>query len=114
MPVNVICKWLFTENVHSFVPYVTHLFQTSLKHGVVRLAWKEVYICPIYKGGKRSSPSNYILGSLTIILSKLMKHIVCTSMWKHIEQNNLMTNCQHGFRRKYNTTRHILHATYKA
>jgi hypothetical protein len=35
-------------------------------------------------------------------------------MWKHIDDNNLMSDKQYGFRKKFNTTTQLLHVTYKA
>lgn len=59
-------------------------------------------------------PENYRPISLTSILSKTLEHIICSSMWKHIDTYDLLTNCQHGFRKKFNTTTQLLHVTYKA
>jgi hypothetical protein len=104
----------FEANVTNFVRYITRMFEISLQKGEIPSVWKEAYICPIYKGGNRSSPSNYRPVSLTCILSKTLEHVVCSSMWKHIEENNLLSNYQHGFRKSLNTTTQLLHVTYKA
>jgi hypothetical protein len=104
----------FAENVPWFVSCITHIFQTSLSQGRVPLEWKKALVCPIFKGGSRTSPNNYRPVSLTCILSKTLEHIVATEMWNHIEDNNIMSNNQHGFRKRYNTTTQLLHVTYKA
>ena len=39
--------------------------------------------------------------SLTSVLSKLLEHIVCRSVVQHLEENDILTSRNHGFRSGY-------------
>ena len=47
------------EIASEIVVPLTNLFNYSLKHKVVPLAWKRSHITPVYKGGAPDDPSNY-------------------------------------------------------
>ena len=38
--------------------------------------------------------------SLTSIACKIMEHIVCSSIHRHLEANSILTDAQHGFRKR--------------
>ena len=56
----------------------------------------------LYKqGGKDSSKAeNYRRASLATITCKLLEHIVHSNIFTHLNRYNLLTNAQHGFRKK--------------
>lgn len=81
-------------------PAVTLLFQKTLNLGQTPVDWKHAFVCPIYKKGARHDPSNYRPVSLTCILCKQMEHIVVSNLMKHLENNKILSECQHGFRSK--------------
>ena len=56
-----------------------------------------MYVVPILKKGKRSLASNYRPLSLTSVTSKILEHIICHHIWKHLEDHNVLSNFQHGF-----------------
>ena len=49
---------------------------------------------------KKKSPSNYMPISLTSIVCKTLEHVIHSSVISHFELNNILTDCQHGFRRR--------------
>ena len=57
-------------------------------------------VVPIYKKGECSNPSNYRPVSLTCIICKLFEHIIASHIMQHLEDNNILYDLQHGFRRK--------------
>ena len=77
---------------------LTRIFKKSLKERRVPKDWKHALVAPIYKKGARYESANYRPISLTCICSKLMEHIICSSMMKHAKENNILYNMQHGFR----------------
>ncbi|KAI8512059.1 hypothetical protein Bbelb_111590 [Branchiostoma belcheri] len=79
-------------------PFLQVIFQKSLDTGAVPEAWKEANIAPIYKKGNRLDPANYRPISLTCICSKIMEHIIASSMMSHFDTNNILYDLQHGFR----------------
>ena len=90
---------LLKELATELAPIFTLLFQSSLNLGVIPDDWRRADITPIYKKGDRSKPENYRPISLTSISCKLLEHIICSSVMKHLETNNLLSNSQHGFRK---------------
>jgi hypothetical protein len=80
-------------------PTLTTFFQASINQGKIPEEWKTANVVPIYKKGDRSSAANYRPVSLTSVCCKTLEHIICSSIMKHLEQNNILTDAQHGFRK---------------
>ena len=81
-------------------PMLTLLFQASLDQGTVPADWKQAHVVPIYKKGDKASPENYRPVSLTSVCCKVLEHIVFSSIINYMEDNNFLTDVQHGFRRQ--------------
>jgi hypothetical protein len=77
---------------------LTCIFNKSLKECCVPSDWRHANVAPIFKKGQKYDPANYRPISLTCIASKLMEHIICSSMMKHASRNNIFYSLQHGFR----------------
>ena len=71
----------------------THTHTTSPSH---RFLWLRQGI----KKGQKYDPANYRPISLTCITSKLMEHIICSSVMSFATANNIFYALQHGFRSK--------------
>ena len=74
-----------TDEMHPFVlnkcPQVfswifSLLFKKSFKEGKIPQKWKEANICPLYKKGSKSDPSNYRPVSLSAVPCKIMEKII--------------------------------------
>ena len=74
------------------------LFQSFLASGKLPGKLKEGKICPIHKGGSRADAKNYRPISLTSHISKVMERIIRKKLIMFLEENNLLTDTQHGFR----------------
>lgn len=55
-------------------------------------------ICPVFKGGSRGIPKNYRPVALTSLIVKMFERVVRKALVRHLEENNLLLNGQHGFR----------------
>lgn len=75
------------------------LFQASIDQGKVPDDWKAANVTPIFKKGDRNKPENYRPVSITSISCKLLEHIICSNIMRHLDQNDILTEAQHGFRR---------------
>ena len=69
----------------------------SLNTGELPSDWLKANICPVFKKGNRSSPSNYRPISLTSSCCKVLEHIIFHSIMDHIQLNNILIDNQHGF-----------------
>ena len=91
-----------------FAPPLTALYNKSLEEGTVPAEWRHALVTPVYKKGDKHNPSNYHPVSLTVVCCKLLEHIVCYHVLTHLEENNLLTTLQHGFRRGHNCETQLL------
>jgi ribonuclease P/MRP protein subunit RPP40 len=78
---------------------VCMIFKQSLAEASVPADWKEANVCPIYKTGGKGKASNYRPVSLTCQLCKVFESIVRDEMVLYLENNKLIHDSQHGFRK---------------
>nr|VZI48851.1 unnamed protein product [Spirometra erinaceieuropaei] len=74
------------------------LFQASFEAGGLPADWKSARITPLHKGGSKASANNYRPISLTSICCKLMEKIIKRELMRFLEQHNLLSDAQQGFR----------------
>ena len=94
-----------------FVPIVEVIFNRSYQEGIVPKLMKIVNITPLHKADDKTLPENYRPVSLTPILAKMMEKIVKEHMDKHIEEQMIMSEMQHGFRKLKSTSTNLLQFT---
>ena len=94
--------YLLRELSHELAPILASLFQQSLDQGQLPNDWIKANVVPILKKGKRSLASNYRPLSLTSVTSKILEHIICHHIWKHLKDHNVLSNFQHGFCKQRN------------
>ena len=93
-------------------PCLSLVFVASLHQGVVPQDWKLALVTPLFKKGSKSELSNYRPISLTCICSKLLEHIIHTSVMTHLTDYNILSNAQFGFRKNYSAELQLLQTTY--
>ena len=99
------------EVQQELAPLYTVLFQKSLDEGYVPMQWRTADVTPVFKKGEKYDPANYRPVSLTAITSKLLEHIIASNVMSHLEKNNLLADCQHGFRSKRSCESQLLNFT---
>ena len=87
---------------------LSKLFNKSLETGVVPKKWKSAEVTAIFKKGNKTDPGNYRPVSLTCICCKLLEQFVRDEIVKHMTDNNLYSECQHGFRKKRSCVTQLL------
>ena len=75
------------------------IFRQSLETGEIPDDWKQGNIIPIYKKGDHTDLGNYRPISLTCIICKIMESIIRDKLELFIENNNILKDSQHGFRK---------------
>lgn len=80
-----------------------HLINSVLLEGVFPNFLKLSVIKPLYKKGSRDNVKNYRPVSLTSTFSKLIEKIILLNLIDHYENNNIIKDFQHGFRRGRST-----------
>jgi len=77
---------------------LTFIFNQSLNSGVVPADWRIANIFALHKKNSKDLPENYRPISLTSISSKILEHIVYSSISRFLSDNSILTPRQHGFR----------------
>ena len=75
------------------------LWEESFAQGKIPASLKEQFITPIFKKGSKSDPANYRPVSLTSHVIKIFERIIRNNMVNYLEENYLLSNKQHGFRK---------------
>ena len=88
---------------------ISCMWQYSMDSGNIADLFKLQCITPIFKKGSRANAVNYRPVSLTSHLVKLFERIVRKRMVTFIEDNELFTASQHGFRSGRNCLTQLLH-----
>ena len=89
-------------------PVLQVIFTQSLNTGDIPTDWLVSNVTPVYKKGDRNLPSNYRPISLTSICSKVMEHVIYHSIMNHLQDNQVLSNSQHGFRAGYSCTTQLI------
>ena len=90
-PDNIPAR-ILKEMASTIAPILTIIFQKSINSGTPPSDWLKAHIVPIHKKNDRTIASNYRPISLTSIPCKILEHIISTSIHKHLESNNILTD----------------------
>jgi hypothetical protein len=88
---------------------IHHIINASLQQAIVPEKLKIAKIYPIYKKGDKLDPNNFRPISNLPVVSKLLERTVYNQLVAHLENNNLLSTCQHGFRKGHSTNTAIAH-----
>lgn len=89
----------FIKNLpHNWILYICTLFNRILDTEVVPSSWGEMLLTLIHKKGPLNDPSNYRGIALVSCLAKLFTHILLDRLTQWSEANNVLPECQSGFR----------------
>ena len=97
-PDNLPARFL-KETANQIAPMYTHLFSQSYNQGCLPDSWTHAIVCPIFKKGNKQLPGNYRPVSLTAIPCKIFEHILVSQIWHHLNDHDIITSRQHGFRK---------------
>ena len=106
---NGVSTIFLKKIIRNIATPLSHIFNRSLVTGQVPQELKTAKIIPLFKSGDRTNVDNYRPISLLNSFSKLLEKIVFKRLSIHIENNNLLSNMQYGFRRDHATVHPMLH-----
>ena len=95
----------------SIAPALTNLFKLSLSSSTVPDEWKLSNVTPIFKAGDATEASNYRPISLLSLISKALERCIHSRVMDFLLRNNLLADCQYGFRPKSSTQDALLTIT---
>ena len=76
------------------------MFTQSIDTGILPGDWRRTNVTPIFKKGSKVSPENYRPISLTSQVVKVLEGLVRSKMMSFLDENEIITNCQHSFIKK--------------
>ena len=98
--------------VHLAAP-LTYVFNLSITEGHVPTNLKYAYITPVFKSGDPTLLNNYRPISVLPVFSKVLERLIFNRIYSFIDQNDILSNHQFGFRKKLSTEMALLTATDK-
>ena len=107
-PDEIMPKLLKIFNTNLIIP-LTLLFNRSLQLGQVPNQWKLANVSAIFKGkGSPDDPSNYRPISITSCIGKILEKIIFKYIYNYLQENDILTKFQSGFRPKDSTVNQLL------
>ena len=92
-------------------PVFTKLYNHIFNTGIYPKDWKTATVVPIPKVTNATNPNNLRPISLLPLPGKILEHLIHKPLLEHLEDNNLINNCQNGFRPKRSTTQTVVQYT---
>ena len=89
---------ILKELAEEISPLLTAIFQKSLDSGTTPDDWRSANVSAIFKKGDRFKASIYRPVSLTSLCCKIQEHIITSNILRHLEERDILMDCQHGFR----------------
>ena len=102
-----VSSYILKETFSVLLPELTALFNMSLCKAIFPDQWKEALVIPIPKVGNLTNVQNYRPISLLPLPGKVLEKLVHTQLSRFLEDNALLTNKQHGFRKSHSTVHSV-------
>ena len=103
---GVINEYLKTSK-EILMPLYVKLFNIILDTGIIPSDWSLGVIIPIHKKGDKANPDNYRGITLLSCFGKLFTSVLNNRLYKFLEQNELLSEVQAGFRKGYSTAEQV-------
>ena len=101
-------NFLLKNTVNEIISPLTHILNMSLMQGVVPDRMKIAKVIPVFKKGNSEDLSNYRPISLLTSVSKILERLVYSRTLKFLNEFNVLSNSQFGFRKKHSTSHALL------
>ena len=92
-------------------PSLTAIFTKSIITGIYPTEWKMARVTPVFKKGEKSDLNNYRPISVIPVVSKVFEKTVYDQLYQYLNDNQLLSSCQSGFRSLHSTLTALLEAT---
>jgi len=96
---------LLKTNAEVLAPFLSHLFNWSLAHGIFPSSMKAAYITPILKKADMDSAdvNSYRPISNLSVISKLLERLIAKQLVSYLKDNNLLPDLQSAYRPHHST-----------
>jgi hypothetical protein len=106
---NGISMFFLKKVMNSILKPFHHIVLSSLSTGVVPTQLKIAKVIPIFKSGDQSALDNYRPISLLSNFSKILEKVVGNRLTSYLENNELLSPSQFGFRKGRSTMHPLVH-----
>ena len=94
------------------LPYIRHVFNTSIATNSFPSLWKKAIITPIYKEkGSQSEPGNYRPVAILPVMSCVLEKLILNQVFAYMDQHSILAGCQYAFRKIQSTETALLEVT---
>ena len=90
---------------------LTHIFNLVISTGIIPNDWKSARITPIYKADSKVDPANYRPISVLSVIGKLFEKAIFNQVYAYLNENNLLSKYQSGFRPMHSTLTALIDIT---
>lgn len=87
---------------------ITKIENRCIRESIFPDIWQTALVIPVFKKGDQNDMSNYRPISLLPVLSKILEKCIAERTTQYLEQNNLLTDRQFGFRSGLSTASGIM------
>ncbi|XP_075163164.1 uncharacterized protein LOC142235791 [Haematobia irritans] len=91
--------------------YILYLFNTIVTTSVYPMAWKLARVVPVPKTARSGNIDNFRPISILPALSKIFDSIILKTTLNFVNDCDMISSHQYGFRNGYSTTSNLLHMT---
>ena len=92
---------MLKELADDMAPILTDIYRQSLSTGVLLNSWKTGYLSLIFKRVAVWEAENYRPVGLTCIPYKILEHIICSHLRRHLDIHGALSPRNHGFRKHH-------------
>ena len=105
--IELLSSRLLKDSFQTISNELTYLFNFSLQTASFPDQWKKALVIPIPKAGNLKQAVNYRPISLLPLPEKMLEKLVHTQLSTYLEENEILSNSQFGFRKQRNTSHAI-------
>ena len=105
--ISLLSSKLLKDSFQALSEKLTHLFNFSIRTAIFPDQWKKALIIPIPKVGDLKKVENYRPISLLPLPGKILEKLVHSQLSTYLEDNELFSNNQFGFRKQRSTSHAI-------
>ena len=108
IPITII-----KNNIDVLCHIICHLCNISMRSGEFPTIHKIGNIKPLYKSKDHDDVTNYRPICMLNAISKILEKVISERLISHLENNNILSNCQYAYRKARNTELAILNLVDK-
>ena len=106
---NGLSSSFIKKIIMSIATPLKHIFNLSFNTGLIPHQLKTAKVIPLFKSGDRTCMDNYRPIALLSVFSKILEKIVFTRLSIFLENNDILSKFQFGFRKDHSTVHPMLH-----